>query len=50
MSEGLVEVALPQVGWLQNMHIAIEHFEAILGHIFLKLVTEFFDMFLTTRP
>jgi hypothetical protein len=36
--------ALPEIGWLHNMHVAVEHFESSLGHtaIPLPMLSQFF--------
>ena len=30
-------VALPEIGWLHNMHVAVEHFESSFGHTAIPL-------------
>jgi hypothetical protein len=39
-----LNVALPEIGWLHNVHVTIEHFESSFGHtaIPLRKLIQFF--------
>src|SRR5215813_2399329 len=32
-----LNIALPEIGWLHNMHVAVEHFESGFGHTAMPL-------------